>query len=322
MAPIRGPFGRVARSIRVAALAITAGLLLIPGLAMPTTAQSEAPIRQRSDEAPQFVGPATLELEGGRGTFVWDEVRFGAHEIALLLAARDSGRACHVDVRLPAGGVPEDADDDTAIAVAVEPGTEVVDATRLVVDYATSRLRIDSDCEAWSLRLIPLTDPELAYTVARRTYPVRGESLEKLAPQTRQVRGRFAAYTRWDTDWTFGLREHADGCDVVGGDIRLTARVVLPLWRRPQEPAAGVTRRWQRFLDNLETHELGHITIALQGADAIDDLLDAGLSAGTCEQVTRRANRAARELHDRWERVNARYDERTDHGIEQGTGLP
>jgi predicted secreted Zn-dependent protease len=136
------------------------------------------------------------------------------------------------------------------------------------------------------------------------------------------VRGRFAAYTRWDTDWTFGLRERSGGCDVVAGDVSLSVRVVFPVWRRPEDPAAGVARRWQRFLDNLETHELGHITIALQGADAIDELLDAGLSAATCEQATRRANRAALELHDRWESVNARYDERTEHGIEQGTGLP
>lgn len=313
--------GRVARPFRAALLASTVVLLLISGRAAPTTAQSEAPIRQRSDEAPLFVGPATLDLEGGRGTFVWDEVRFGAHEIALLLTARDDA-ACRVGVRLPAAGVPEDADDDTAIAFTVQPGTQVIDATRRTVDYGTSRLRIDSECAAWTLRLIPLADPELAYSVARRTYPVRGESLEKLAPQTRQVRGRFAAYTRWDTDWTFGLRQLAGGCDVLGGDVRLSARVVFPEWRQPEDPAAGVARRWQRFLDNLETHELGHITIALQGADAIDELLDAGISAGTCKQATRRANRAARALHDRWERVNARYDDRTEHGIEQGTGLP
>lgn len=312
-----------ARSALVALLVLgAAGSVGAAVGAGPTAAQSEPPIRQRSDEPPLFVGPATVELEGARGTQAWEEVRFGAHEIALLLSASDAEDACTVRVRLPAGGVAEDAGDDTAVGVAVQPGTRTIDAARLVVDYATSRLRVDSECAQWSLRLIPLADPDLAYTVVRRRYPVRGRTLHDLAPQTRQVRGAFAAYTRWDTDWTFTLRERADGCDVVGGDISLTARVVFPVWRRPEKPAAGVARRWQRFLDNLETHELGHITIALQGADAIDDLLDAGLSAATCEQATRRANRAASELHDRWERVNARYDERTDHGLEQGTGLP
>ena len=249
-------------------------------------------------------------------------VRFGAREIALLLVASDTEAACRVSVRLPAGGVPEDAGDDNAIAVMVEPATRVIDATRLVVDYATDRLRVDSECEAWSLRLIPLSDPELAYRVERRSYPVRGETLEELAPQTRRVRGSFAAYTRWDTDWTFRLHVHQDRCDVTGGAVRLTARVVFPVWRRPVEPDATVARRWQRFLDSLETHELGHITIAIQGAHAIDDLLDGGLSAATCQQATRRANRAASQLHDRWERVNARYDVLTRHGIAQGTGLP
>jgi predicted secreted Zn-dependent protease len=86
--------------------------------------------------------------------------------------------------------------------------------------------------------------------------------------------------------------------------------------------APAVVARWARFIEDLTTHELGHITIALQGADAIDELLDAGLSAPTCEQVEREANRAASRLHERFERLNARYDEITDHGLAQGTGLP
>ena len=79
--------------------------------------------------------------------------------------------------------------------------------------------------------------------------------------------------------------------------------------------------RWGRFIENLTTHELGHITIALQGADAIDELLDAGLSAPTCEQVERRANRAASRLHEHYNRLNDQYDEETGHGLMQGTGL-
>ena len=61
----------------------------------------------------------------------------------------------------------------------------------------------------------------------------------------------------------------------------------------PDDPAPGVARRWERFLENLETHELGHITIALQGARAIDTLLGEGVVAATCDQAERRANRAA-----------------------------
>lgn len=75
-------------------------------------------------------------------------------------------------------------------------------------------------------------------------------------------------------------------------------------------------------MGNLRTHELGHVTIALQGADAIDDLLDAGLSASTCGRLERLANRAASHLYDQFAKLDRVYDQQTDHGISQGTGLP
>jgi predicted secreted Zn-dependent protease len=308
---------RTTQVARAASRAL-AGLLLTGALCASASAQG---VPQQSDEVPLFVGPATLELTGSRGTRVWDEVRFGAHEIVALLTAVAADAPCSTRVRLPVGGVAEDAGDDTAMEVSAAAAHRTIDAETLTVDYATSRLRVDSDCETWSLDLRPLADPELPYEIARRTYPVRGDTLAELAPQTRQVRGSFAAYTTWDTDWRIWLAERADGCDVSHGDIRLTARIEFPVWRRPDDAAPGLARRWQRFLENLETHELGHVTIALQGAHAIDALLDEGLTAPTCEQATRRANRAASELHERWERISARYDERTEHGLHQGTGL-
>jgi predicted secreted Zn-dependent protease len=278
-------------------------------------------VPEQSDALPLFVGPATLELAGSRGTDVWDEVRFGAREAVALVTVEDAERPCSTRVRLPTGGAAEDSGDDTTVEVPAEAGHRSVDATVLAVDYATSRLRVDSDCERWSLALTPITDPELPYTVSRRTYRVRGDTLAELAPQTRRVRGTFAAYTRWDTDWSIALAEHATGCDVIRGDLALAARIVLPEWHPPDDVGAAVIRRWRRFLENLETHELGHVTIALQGAHAIDALLDEGLTAETCGQAARRADGVASETHDRWERINARYDERTEHGLAQGTGL-
>jgi predicted secreted Zn-dependent protease len=289
----------------------------------PTTAaQADDPlVPERSDALPLFVGPATLELQGSRGTHVWEEARFGAHDVVAIAKVEDAERSCSTRVHLPAGEAAEDSGDDTAIEVSADAAHRSVDATILPVAYATTRLRVDSDCERWSLTLTPLADPELPYSVTQRMYRVRGDTLAELAPQTRRVRGSFAAYTSWDTDWSIALADHASGCEVVRGDLALRARIVLPEWHPREDVRPGVARRWRRFLENLETHELGHVTIALQGAHAIDALLDEGLSAESCEDAARQADRAASDLHDRWERINARYDERTEHGLTQGTGL-
>jgi predicted secreted Zn-dependent protease len=291
---------------------------------MASTPVAAQPVPQQSEDVPMFVGPATLELTGSRGTHVWDEVRFGSDEVVALLtadAAAASHEPCTTRVRLPVGGVAEDSGDETAMTLSAEPAHRSVDAAILPVGYATSRLRVDSDCERWTLAFTPLPDPDLPSKIVRRTYPVRGDTLAEIAPQTRRVRGSFAAYTTWDTDWRMQLTELGDRCQARDGDVSLTARIIEPVWRRPDDAAPGLVRRWRRFAENLETHELGHVTIALQGAHAIDALLDEGVSAPTCEQAMRRADRAATELHERWERINARYDERTDHGLLQGTGF-
>jgi predicted secreted Zn-dependent protease len=191
------------------------------------------------------------------------------------------------------------------------------------VGYARAGLRIDSDCREWSVRLMPLRDPDLAISLEQRSYPVRGESLEELTAQVDQVKGRWAAYSEWLTRWTITTRRAEDGsaCAVTAGEAAVEVSLTLPDWRKPGGVDAAVEARWQAFVQSLLVHELGHVTIAIQGAAAIEHLLDAGLSASSCEQAGEEADAAARRIFERYARATRRYDEETEHGLTQGTGL-
>jgi predicted secreted Zn-dependent protease len=304
--PVAGEEGSQSqRSAPMAGLDVTSFTRELPRHAMP--------------HLPIFVGPASLELEGTRGTWSWGEVRFGVDEASLRVRMVPAGASCTTRIRLIEADVPAL---DAWFEASSDQST-ILDSA-LVVGYARARLRIDSDCREWSVRWEPLPDPHLVAVIEERYYPVRGERIEELTTQVDQVRGRWAAYSEWHTSWTFALRRAEDGtgCTILGGSTAVHVSVTLPSWKKPIGVEPAVEARWEGFLRNLHVHEQGHVTIALQGAAAIDERLDVGFSAASCEAVREQADTAARRIFERYATETRRYDKETRHGLAQGTGLP
>lgn len=317
-----------------AALVTVSGLVPAPVLA---SAPSERPAPQPRVEpllkvvtratapVPLFAGPATLELSGRDGAYTWDEVRFGADEVTLTATVSAGERPCGLFLALDDPSTDDPAATGSMLAsevITTGPQQVTTHESSVVVDYATATLRLIATCDAWALHVEPLADLDLAYRVEERSYPVRGRTIQELAAQANQAQDGWTAYANWRTDWQFWWLDSGTSCDLTEGEVELQARITYPEWRAPAGVGRGVVARWERFMDNLTIHELGHITIALQGADAIDEMFDGGLTAATCAEVERSADRAATRLHDRFERVNRRYDASTDHGVAQGTSLP
>ena len=274
-------------------------------------------VRATSHE-PAFVGPGSLRLEGTRGSRRWREVRFGSDQVRAVARLVPAGRSCSARLRVMA------ADEPLAEASFHSTNGARGRINALVrVGYAHGGLRIDSDCREWSVRLVPLPDADLAASIEEGSYPVRGESIEQLTAQVDQVKGRWAAYSEWLTRWTITTRRAEDGsaCEVTAGEAAVEVSLTLPDWRKPPEVDAAQEARWQAFVQSLLVHELGHVTIAIQGAAAIEHRLDAGFSASSCEEAGEQADAAARRIFERYARATRRYDEETEHGLTQGTGL-
>lgn len=323
-----------------AGLGLAVALVTVPGLP-PTPALASAPrertaphprveplleiVARATAPAPLFAGPATLELSDRDGAYTWDEVRFGADEVRLSATVRAEEHPCGLFLALDDAAIVDPAATGSLLAsevITTGPQQVTTHASSVVVDYATAALRLIATCDRWTLRVEPLADPDLVYQVEERSYPVYGRTIRELAAQANQAQDGWAAYANWRTDWQFWWLDSGTSCDITEGEVELQARITYPEWSPPAGVARGVVARWERFLDDLTVHELGHITIALQGADAIDEMFDGGLTATTCGEVERSADRAATRLHDRFERANRRYDASTDHGVAQGTGLP
>jgi predicted secreted Zn-dependent protease len=276
---------------------------------------------------PLFAGPATLDLSGRAGLHAWDELRFGSDRVRLGLRARAGTSPCGLYLAaqdwLPwsTPGTNEAALPISTL-LTVEPGDVGQSTSIELVDYATASLRVLSTCPRWWLDVEPLPDPDLVIEVSEDYYPVRGRSISELAAQADQAEDGWTAFTDWRTEWRYQWLDSGTSCELTGGEVALTARITYPRWRPPDDVAPSVVARWERFMANLVTHELGHITIALQGAAAIDDHFDSGSIEATCSELERATDEAAKQLHDRYERLNVRYDRVTEHGLAQGTRLP
>ena len=297
---------------------------VVPAPGVETTAFAVGPgtqaewssLPRRVSDVPRFAGPATLELRGRVGAYRWTDVAFGTQEVVLRVAlvplAGDD--TCAARVRL--GSVKPPLYRRSFNAASAE---KVVHRAIVDVDYATEPLMVRSDCGAWSLTFVPLEDPAVALAIKERHYEVNGRTIADLGRALGHFDGEWAALARTRATWMFRWIDRGSRCEVVSGDVSVEAVLKMPRWEPPADVPRSVKSEWRRVRDNLRLHELGHVTIALQAADAVNHRLDAGLEARTCERVKEMADAKAARIWRRHQRRDDRYDRATEHGRTQGT---
>lgn len=300
------------------------GLALV-GSAVPVVAQEsdvpslpdDLPLRDTPD-VPLFVGPARLKLSGKTGAYTWGQALFGAQIVEARVAVVPEGESCATHLRLK-----EDGEAVVDAWFASESGQKETHEASLDVDYLAGKLKVDSDCKSWSVRLAPIADPELPISIKESYYPVKGDTIDELVAQTEHIKDKWAAYTEWYTSWAYWTEEAESGqsCGVMSGETEVEVTMRLPNWRKPKDVDPAVEAEWQRFMQSLRLHEQGHVTIAAQGGDAIDDRLDEGFDAPTCEEAGQTADATASVIFERYAKSSKRYDKETEHGLTQGTSL-
>lgn len=111
------------------------------------------------------------------------------------------------------------------------------------------------------------------------------------------------------------------GCRARAPSIRLDITTTLPEWN-PAEPVDGDLReRWQGVAAALQRHEGRHREHALAAARDLQAAL-AGLGVqADCDTLRREVDRAFQRVTLRASFRDARYDERTRNGLEEGITL-
>lgn len=156
-----------------------------------------------------------------------------------------------------------------------------------------------------------------------RWYDIEGDTEAELRTQL-DARGPEGhdAYTTWQVTWRFPFSRTEEGCTTgpVSTDVHIN--VTLPRWRGPVDERDPLLRRWRRYLDALKEHESGHRETGFRAATDITETLPTLPPLPTCEEAEEAANTAAREVLERYRKLDTDYDGETRHGATQGAVFP
>jgi predicted secreted Zn-dependent protease len=130
------------------------------------------------------------------------------------------------------------------------------------------------------------------------------------------------AYTRWDVNWKFWWLDYGSSCEINKVTTKLDVTYTLPRLKQDASIPQSVTAHWEKYYAALLDHEHGHKRLGVKAAIEIENLL---LNIGprlSCEQLELDANNMARNVVDKYSRLENEYDRSTNHGLNTGAVFP
>jgi predicted secreted Zn-dependent protease len=157
-------------------------------------------------------------------------------------------------------------------------------------------------------------------------YSVAGATLREIHASFRSNRpwrgtAQHDGYTRWQVDWTFGVREIDNKCRLTSLNTRTTIAITLPLWIAPTNATDEVRQAWQRYITALGQHEAGHGQMALAAAAEMHKRVKESGEDANCDALRQKINSLGQTIIEQYRARDQQYDERTRHGATQGAVL-
>ncbi|WP_192813472.1 DUF922 domain-containing protein [Dyella japonica] len=128
--------------------------------------------------------------------------------------------------------------------------------------------------------------------------------------------------THWEIHYHYHWKMDGDQCVLDEFDATLNVDTFLPQWVRPQHPNPMLAHDWDRYIAALRMHERGHAEV---GEDAREVLVTRAKAMGpapTCDVIKKQVIDLVAEVVDAHRKVDAMYDDKTDHGRTQGAHFP
>ncbi|SDS45094.1 DUF922 domain-containing protein [Pseudomonas oryzae] len=172
--------------------------------------------------------------------------------------------------------------------------------------------------------LAPQVRAEISEKLDYTDYPVPaseeaslGRSLNRNSP-IRHDGLTYHAYTTWTVNWTYRWTDAGGYCRISEVATQLHGIIKLPRLEGGSESLRG---QFDRYLQALHQHELGHYQIGRKAALEVDRELRALPVMANCQRLSAAANRIAHQVVDRHKEEERTYDLITVHGRLQGARL-
>lgn len=169
----------------------------------------------------------------------------------------------------------------------------------------------------------PLAQPGVnQVTEAPQYYQVYGSTLQQIRSQLRSCapNGYFAS-TNYRLNWSFKSQILSSGqCQI--SDVRVGMHVIVqyPSWQPDQQANAATRQQWNTMMQNLVTHEQGHVSRNTQVANELVSSLQS-LPPTDCSIISAQVQTVTSQYVTKLRAAHSSYDSATNHGHTQGASL-
>ena len=129
------------------------------------------------------------------------------------------------------------------------------------------------------------------------------------------------ALTKYRIVWQISMTFENSSCRAEDVNVDLDVTMLLPRWEPPAGVAPEVVQVWDRISALLREHEDGHHRLAIEAAREVRRRLGKAVRADSCGALKSRLNDTANAVLREYRAKQAAYDERTDYGRDQTSGL-
>jgi predicted secreted Zn-dependent protease len=146
-------------------------------------------------------------------------------------------------------------------------------------------------------------------------FPVGGSTLEQIeaelsrrGPQVSHTNGRHPGATQMQFTTKITYTQGKGSCRVAEAKTTLTAKVILPKWRRPAKAAKDVRLVWDTLASDIKRHEESHLVIAKNYARELEQALMGMSPQKNCEIAAEKAKTITEKVLTRHKEAQAEFD--------------
>ena len=159
------------------------------------------------------------------------------------------------------------------------------------------------------------------YEIRGMTESILRHQLDKLGPAG-EGRLQHDAYTEWYVDWYYPNSEVNGSCATGPITVTVTITHTFPEWNIPPDASQELVKKWNGYLEALQTHEAGHRQIGIDAGDEILRTLNKLSVYPTCAELEQVADTTGQNILDEFRQKEVIYDQTTQHGASQGARFP
>jgi len=133
---------------------------------------------------------------------------------------------------------------------------------------------------------------------------------------------KYDSITNWKVKWDYSHSRASETCTAESFVVTVDIVYRLPKLARTGEVSQTLVEKWDKYMENLMTHEKGHRDRAVASAKELTRLVAELPPARTCAELDRVVNTLCRTRLDKLIEVQKKYDDDTCHGVLQGAEFP